>query len=147
MIDELKSQGIRVIVLDRKIERKEFLQMCAKSYLVWSPEGGGWDCYRHYEAAYAGSVPIINYPTIQRHYPLVDQCHALYYGIEGDHLKQVIMKALADRECLITMGQAGRKHVLKHHTHEALAQYVLTEISLTPVSGNPHTVPMPCRIE
>ncbi|MDO8283136.1 MAG: glycosyltransferase [Thermodesulfovibrionia bacterium] len=128
IIQLLKEQGLRIYHPEKPIPRELFLQKCAQSYLVWSPEGGGWDCYRHYEATMAGSVPVINYPTIRRYAPLVDGQHALYYGCENDHLAHVVLKALQDKARLVEMGHAAHEHVRRFHTYQALARYVADTI-------------------
>ncbi len=56
----LQASGVRVDIADAPVPRREFLARCARAYLVWSPEGLGWDCFRHYEAAMCGAVPVIN---------------------------------------------------------------------------------------
>jgi spore maturation protein CgeB len=75
----------------------------------------------------AGSVPLINYPWIERYAPLRDQEHVLLYSPEQGHLTQVIRQALADREGLRRMAQAGREHVCRYHTYQALRDYLLAE--------------------
>ena len=75
----------------------------------------------------AGSVPLINYPWIERHAPLRDKEHVLHYSPEQGHLTHVIRSAMADREGLGQMVQAGREHVLLYHTYQALRDYLLTE--------------------
>ena len=84
----LRAQGVVVDVPDRRLDRQEFYQRCAGARLVWSPEGYGWDCFRHYEAAACGSVPLINYPSILRYRPLEDGTHCLYYAPEPGGLEQ-----------------------------------------------------------
>lgn len=69
-LQDLGDQGIRIEISKERLDFATYLQKCASSYLVWSPEGRGWDCLRHYEVAYAGSVPVINYPWIRRYKPL-----------------------------------------------------------------------------
>jgi hypothetical protein len=68
------------------LPRQKFNEALLASWLVWSPEGSGWDSFRHYEVCLAGSVAVINFPTIRRHAPLLDGVHCFYYGIEGDDL-------------------------------------------------------------
>jgi hypothetical protein len=75
----------------------------------------------------AGSVPLINYPWIERYAPLRDREHALLYSPELGHLTEVIRSALADRKNLLRMAQAGREHVLRYHTYPALRDYLLSE--------------------
>lgn len=72
----LQRLGVRVDIADVPLPRREFLARCACAYLVWSPEGMGWDCFRHCEAAPCGAVPIINATTIVRYAPLESGRHA-----------------------------------------------------------------------
>lgn len=126
-LQALKADGLRIDIPESRLSLPDFLARCAQAYLVWSPEGLGWDCFRHYEAALCGSVPLINLPSIRRHEPLREGEHALYYPIEQDGLRQAVLAALAQPERLVQMGRAGREHVLKHHTHEAICEYVVQE--------------------
>lgn len=123
----LRASGVRVDIADAPIPRREFLARCARAYLVWSPEGLGWDCFRHYEAALCGAVPVMNAPTIVRHAPLEPGRHALHYDVRGNDLQRVIRCALRNRAQLVSMGRSSREHVLKHHTHQAICEYVIRE--------------------
>lgn len=42
----------------------EYCRMTADSKVTISIAGGGWDCFRHYEAVALGSVPLMNRPTV-----------------------------------------------------------------------------------
>lgn len=42
----------------------EYCRRMARSKVTISIAGGGWDCFRHYEAAALGSVPLMNRPTV-----------------------------------------------------------------------------------
>src|SRR5262249_17474607 len=123
-LQALAVAGVRVDIPDRLLPLEEFYERCARAWLVWSPEGLGWDCFRHYEAAACFAVPVISQPTIERHRPLRHGEHALYYDIEGDGLAHTIRVALADTERLRAIARAGRAHVLEHHTEAALCEYV-----------------------
>jgi len=126
-LELLAKEGYSIDLVRGKVPRDEFYRRCAQAHIVWSPEGFGWDCWRHYEVGLLRSVPLMQSPTIQRHAPLVDGQHALYYFVEGDHLASQIRQALQNRSRLVEMGQAARKHVLRHHTYEALGRYVVEE--------------------
>ena len=104
------------------------MEVLSASWLVWSPEGSGWDCYHHYEVCLAGSVPVINYPSIRRYAPLLDGIHCIYYGVEAEDLLLKVKAAFADKARLIAMARAGRKHVLQHHTTQRLGEYILKEL-------------------
>ena len=93
--------------------------------MTWSPEGFGWDCFRHYEASLCLSVPVLSPPTIARHAPLLDGVHALTYPVEGDGLAAVIREALQDKARLARMAQTARDHVLLHHTQDRVCCHIL----------------------
>jgi hypothetical protein len=95
--------------------------------LCLSPSGNGWDCFRHYEAAAAGSVPVMNYPWIERYAPLQDGRHCLFYSVERGSLTEVVRRALAQRETLRGISQAAAERVHRHHTYPALRNYVIQE--------------------
>jgi len=123
----LGTKGVKVDFVQGTISRDEFYRRCASSWLTWSPEGFGWDCFRHYEAPACGSVPVCNYPTIERHRPLVSGEHALFYSGEPGTLEKAIIQALADKDRLRQLAQRGRQHVLANHTPAALAAYVVEQ--------------------
>ncbi|XHR28869.1 MAG: glycosyltransferase [Chthoniobacteraceae bacterium] len=123
----LRAEGYRVDLPEERLSQEEFWERCAQSLVVWCPEGFGWDCFRTYETAAVGAVPLIQYPTIQRHAPLIDGEHALYYGVEEGQLYVKLKAALADREHLREMGRRAREHVERHHTFDLLARYVIEE--------------------
>ncbi len=110
-----------------RLPRKEFYERCARAWLVWSPEGLGWDCFRHYESAACRSVPVINRPRIVWHEPMQEGVHCFFYEPSGGNLAAVVKAALADKEKLRTMAEAGREHVLRHQTPTAICEYILQE--------------------
>lgn len=121
----LRSAGVVVDVPDRRLEREEFYARCAAARMVWSPEGFGWDCFRHYEAAACGAVPVINYPSILRHRPLENGVHCLYYPPEPGGLAATVLAALQDRAVLAAMSERAREHVTRYHRRSALGAYVV----------------------
>ena len=139
LLEKLKALGVKVYQPESRLTQQEFLKKCAQSYLVWSPEGAGWDCFRHYEAAAAGSVPVMNTPPMTCYQPLRHRQHALYYlseirnkGASGplfasisDGFLTTVTKALEERQLLESMGAAAREFVLRHHTHVAIVNHIL----------------------
>jgi glycosyltransferase involved in cell wall biosynthesis len=124
----LREQGVRVDIPDQPLSRSEFYARYARSWLVWSPEGYGWQCFRHYEAPGCGSVPVINQPTIERSRPLRHGEHAIFYDVEAGGLTRAIVTALADKAWLADMARAGRAHVLACHTPRAIAEDVIATV-------------------
>ncbi len=126
-LDKLRALGFRVDIPETILDRDTFLQHCAAAWITWSPEGLGWDCYRHYESLLMGSVPLINSPTIERYKPLEHGKHCLFYHIEGDNLVETAKAALENKDRLRAISRQGREHVLRWHTHSALARYMVDE--------------------
>jgi hypothetical protein len=126
-LEVLQQEGYVVYFSTQRVDQQLFDEMLSASWLCWSPEGSGWDCYRHYEACLAGSVPVINFPTIQRLAPLVHGIHCFYYAVEGDDLFQTIRTALTAKYRLKEMAAAAREHVLAHHTPHRVGDYILAE--------------------
>ncbi len=126
----LRSAGLRVFIPEQHLSLPDFFRACAQSWLVWSPEGLGWDCHRHYEALMAYSVPLINSPTIERLWPLLAGEHCLYYRPEKGGLTEAIESALRDREALLKIAEQGRAHILRHHTRSQLVRHILSIVGL-----------------
>jgi hypothetical protein len=126
LLEELVASGrYRVDLPEKLLPHDEFLARCARSWLVWSPEGQGWDCWRHYEAIAMGAVPVINYPSIDRYRPLIDREHCFLYGCEGKSLIETFEEALADRERIRHMAVAGWDHIKQHYSRESLLSYLM----------------------
>jgi hypothetical protein len=116
---ELRALAARrndIFIAEHRMPQEEFVDHIARAWLTWSPEGFGWDCGRHYEAAVFYSIPVINQPTIVRYRPLLEGVHALHYSadVAGD-LTRVIETALADRDRLKEMAIAAREYVSAFH--------------------------------
>ena len=124
----LQDQGYRVDIAGSGLSQEEYFARCSRAWLTWSPEGYGWDCFRHYEAAACESVPVISQTTIHRHEPMRHGVHCFYYDVEGDDLQNVIVNALADKQRLAAIACNARDHVLRHHTHSKLCEYILESV-------------------
>jgi len=130
----LAAEGYVIDVVGDRLPYEEFARRMARAWLVWSPEGFGWQCFRHFEAPLAGSVPLINLPRILRDRPLEDGVHALYYAADGDDLRRAVVAALADKPRLARIAAAARAYVLEHHTYEALCARVLADSGIVPAA-------------
>ncbi len=134
----LQDEGYVIdVAAEANLPRAEYYARCARAWLTWSPEGFGWDCFRHYEAPLCGSVPLINQPTIFRYQPLRQNVHCVYYDVEGDGLQTAVRQALRDKPRLGGMARAARDHVLRHHTHERLCAYVVETALGTRAAAEP----------
>jgi hypothetical protein len=127
-IEQLKALAEKGYVVDicaGGLSKDEYLARCARSWLTWSPEGYGWECFRHYEASLCLSVPVLSFPSITRYAPLLNQIHAYHYSIESDDLLNTIEKALAQKSVLATVARNARQHVILNHTHDRICEYII----------------------
>jgi hypothetical protein len=129
-LKRLAERGIKLDVPAELLPLDEYRRRMARAWLVWSPSGFGWECFRHLEVPHSLSVPLINQPTIERYQPLRDGVHAVYYDIEPGGLTRAVEAALADKDKLKRMAVAARAHVLTHHSPRALAEYVFEAVGL-----------------
>ncbi len=136
-IRALRDEGYVVDIAEIPMPRRAFYERCASAWLTLSPQGHGWDCYRHYEAPACWSVPLINYPSIRRHAPLVDGEHCLFFDVVPGALAATVRRALEDKPRLAAMAAAARAHVLANHTQDAIRRYVVSE-SLAAIRSRPH---------
>lgn len=128
-LDNLRAMGVVVDIPDGHIPYEEFHRRCSEAWLTWSPEGFGWDCVRHAEASLAGSVAVINAPTICRHQPLRHGHHCFFYfPDEVDGLENAVVDALKDKKRLAEIAAAARDHVEAHHTVGALCSHIVDQV-------------------
>ncbi len=128
LLHKLRAMGVQVDLAESRLDRATYLRRCAEARLVWSPDGVGWDCFRHYEAGAMGSVPVMPHPWIEPCKPLIEGETGLYYDPAGEDLIRVVTTALRDPERLVRMGEAARRHVLARHLHEQVVGYAEQEI-------------------
>jgi len=121
-----KAKGLKFLITDR-ISHSDYLKALSESRLCLSPPGMGWDCWRHYEAMLAGSIPLMTYPTILQHHPAIDGKHCFYFAPEPGGLTRALEHALLLKSQLPQMADAGRQLVLNHHTFSTLREYVIRE--------------------
>jgi hypothetical protein len=124
-LERLKALGVRIDQPTERLPYDAYMERMSHSWLAWSPEGMGWDCYRHYEAPIVQSVPLMNNPTIVRYAPLLAGEHGVYYDIEAGGLERAVTAALADKDKLRRMALAARDHVFAHHTVKAHCDHIL----------------------
>ena len=132
ILESLRAEGYRVDICTGGLPRDEYFARCAAAWLTWSPEGYGWECHRHYEASLCRSVPVMNYPGILRHRPLVHGVHGFFYPLEGDALREVIVTALSDKPRLETMADEACRHARAHHTHARIVEHILSSGRIAP---------------
>ena len=124
--DWAARRGRKVLIKDR-LTREEYLENLAAARLCLSPPGMGWDCWRHYEAMLAGSVPLMTYPTVLQYQPPLEGEHCFYFPPEPGGLARCLDRAFAAQDHLPILAAAGRRLVLEYHTFSKLRDYVIRE--------------------
>jgi len=117
-VQELMESAPRewvIKVCEERMPHEEYLHLVKQSRMVLSPPGRGWDCYRHYEIAACGSVPLMSYPTIERDHPLIDHEHGFYFGAEPGGLARCLQGIHSQKPNLIQMGRDAQDHVRRNH--------------------------------
>jgi len=136
----LRDEGYVIDVPEQRLPMEEFHRRVAQAWLAWSPGGLGWDCSRHYEIAWLGTVPLMNYPTIVRDQPFLDGEHCVLHGVEPGGLARAVRAALGDRARLARVAAAAARHGLAHHTAHARAQRVALAVLGRGLDGRSATV-------
>ena len=124
-LGDLANSGYNIDLPANRLDPLSFYNRCAAAWLVWSPAGYGWDCFRHYEAAACGSVPLMPYPNIERHAGFVDGLNAVFYDPRPGGLMAAVKDALQDKARLMRMAEAARQLVAQHYTPAAIMDYVV----------------------
>jgi hypothetical protein len=131
-VDEARSlaqRGLRVFIPEKPLPYADFMEALSRAWIVLSPEGEGWDCYRHYETCLARSVPLINRPCYQRRLYLEEGKHCFYYDADRESVADLVVKLLMDKPRLSGMADEGQRYVLGHHTRSAVARDILVELA------------------
>lgn len=128
-LESLAREGLKIDIGLKRLSHQDYMRRIAASWLVWSPSGHGWDCYRHYEACLARSVPVIDLPLNDRVLTLKSGQHCFYYRPTPNELKQTIKSALSDKRRLLAMADQARDYVIQNHSRAALVRYMLNRIN------------------
>lgn len=120
LLRQLRDEGFRVTIVEHRLDKEEFYDHIARSWLTFCPDGNGWQCWRTFEVACLGSVPLLSYPIVWQDEPFRGGEHCFYYDPEGDDLKKVVRQALADLPQLRRMSESAREFTVTAHTQAAV---------------------------
>ncbi len=126
----LAERGWRVHAPRERLSVEEFRAAVRQSRLCLSPGGVGWDCYRHYEIAALGSIPVMNYRAIRSIAPFRHGRECFYYDPQDGLADCLINWLKLPDDDLDAMARAAQDHLTQHFTLDALARYALREIGL-----------------
>jgi hypothetical protein len=132
VLAKLGERGWKVYAPEQRLTPDEFRRAVRQSRFCLSPGGSGWDCYRHYEVAAYGSVPLFNYRSIWTIAPFRHGEHCFYYDPQGDLIEQFETWLKLPPMTLDQITAAAQAHLNSHFTFDALAHYVIQEIERLP---------------
>jgi len=120
-----ETSKLKILIPEGRLSQDEFYRLCAQSRVTLSPEGGGWDCARHYEAIACGSLPLMNRPFIHTRWGK-DLPEAVVFNEDfSDYARKIgELVELSHRPELLN---EMTRLVEERFTRTALMRYVLTE--------------------
>lgn len=127
VLPRLAARGWRIHAPVQRLDREAFAEAIARSRFCLSPGGVGWDCYRHYEVAAFGSVPIFDTRPLVGIEPFLHGREGFYLDPQAD-LEHTLDTLLRTEDAQVDrMTAAARRLVERVYTFDALARYVIAE--------------------
>jgi len=120
-----ETSKLKIFIPEGRLSQDEFYRICAQSRVTLSPEGGGWDCARHYEAIACGSLPLMNRPHIHTRWAGVLPEAIVFEDDFSDYARKIeeLVELSHRPELLADLTRI----VEERFTRTALMRYVLTE--------------------
>ncbi len=122
----MRGSGFRVMAPEMRASFEEYQRLTARSWLTLSPQGFGYNGFRHYEAMLLHSVPVINRHQPEVMHDFVDGENCFLY--EPHELRTRLEAALADMHHLRAMSRGLRAFALEHHSFSGVAQFILDSL-------------------
>jgi len=131
-LESLQEAGLKVYYEPgKRIEQERFREIMSQSWFTLSPEGYGWQCYRHYEAMMLGSIPLVNYPTVRLVEPLLDGVHFESYNPFSSYITiaDSLLSKLEDKEKLLRRCSVIKFDSQEHLSVKGIENYILKSIT------------------
>lgn len=112
------------VEIHESLPYEEYCSITAKSKVTISIAGGGWDCFRHYEAIALGSIPLMNKPTVDAvwwHVLPSDVFFENTFCDFGNQLDKLLLNDDLRRKCLSEL----KKYEEQHFLHSKIAEFVV----------------------
>ncbi|GJE70298.1 glycosyltransferase [Methylorubrum podarium] len=127
VLPRLAARGWRIHAPAHRLGRDAFAAAIAGSRFCLSPGGVGWDCYRHYEVASLGSVPIFDTRPLAGIEPFLHGREGFYLDPQEDLERALDLLLRTDDAEVDRMTAAAQALVERVYTFDALARYVIAE--------------------
>lgn len=124
LVQELAANSSWNIVLEESLPFEDYCRMVARSKITISIAGGGWDCFRHYEAVALGSLPLINKPTIDAvwWHPMPE---AIFFENTFVNFRSRIEQLLTNDSLRKTCFEILEQQVEHHTLHSKIVEYII----------------------
>jgi hypothetical protein len=125
----LEAEGYRVYIASRRLGLQEYMTIMSRSWLTLSPQGFGYNGFRHYESMLVGSIPLINrsQPPILNDFVHGENCWL--YSHEAQDIHHVARTALRDKQRLLRIAGGLRQFAEEHHSIRAVGRYLLNSVA------------------
>jgi hypothetical protein len=115
------------IVMADSMSFKEFCEHIARSKITVSVSGGGWDCFRHYEATALGSLPLMDRPTVDTcWFDIADG--SFFFDSTFGNFKERLEFFLTCPERRSAALAAITQHVEQEMLHSKIVERIVTEL-------------------
>ena len=106
-----------------------YLQELAQCRIVLNFRGGGWDTMRYWEVPAVGAFMMTQKPGIKIPDDFVDGRDVVYCSDDLSDLTELCDYYLKNESKRESIALSGKQHLLKYHTDEARAKFLLEKIS------------------
>ena len=112
------------IVIAKNLPFAEYCKTVARSKITLSVSGGGWDCFRHYEAIALGSLPLMDRPTIDTFW-WNKAPEEMFFTCTFESLYQKLDQLLTDAAMWSTCLKQVEYLVESSMLHSKIVQYIV----------------------
>ena len=133
---QLENEGFTIHFAPQRLAFTEYLAVMSRSWLTLSPQGLGYNGFRHYESMLVGSIPLINRPTLAIVHDFAHGRNSFLYSIESRDIQQVARAALRDKPQLSRIVAGLRQFVIENHSIEAVGEICAGPLPILCVSLN-----------
>lgn len=124
---KMSEEGQWKIVIDRGLSFEEYCHKMARSKITISISGGGWDCFRHYEAVALGSLPVMDTPLVDviwwRKQPA-----ELFFSNDFSDFEEKIIHLLENVKLRKNCFNVLERDVENHMLHSKMVNHVVSTV-------------------
>ncbi|PID60301.1 hypothetical protein CSB45_00510 [candidate division KSB3 bacterium] len=120
------------IVTKSSLSFQDYCDTIARSKITISIAGGGWDCFRHYEAPALGSLPLLNRPTIDAVW-WHSMPKEIFFENTFENFRERIERLLEDDALRQRCFNILEHQIEEHMLHSKIIEYII-QTSLDSVS-------------